>query len=117
MGNLNLTQTSLAIEFSEQDWLKLAESGQYPKPRWMLNDSIGDDEWHIARNGFDIPSTQPYKRESYRILSFHKEIALGELLTNTQNSELLHDLKISFLYLSFSDAVSRPQRFLGFLIQ
>lgn len=112
MGNLNLTQTSLAIELSEQDWLKLAESGQYPKPRWMLNDSIEDDEWHIARNGFDIPSSQPYKRESYRILSFHKEIALGELLTNAQNSELLHDLKISFLYLSFSDAVSRPQRFL-----
>lgn len=112
MGNLNLTQTSLAIELSEHDWLKLAKSGQYPKPRWMLNDSIEDDEWHIARNGFDIPSSQPFKRESYRILSFHKEIALGELLTNAQNSELLHDLKISFLYLSFSDAVSRPQRFL-----
>ncbi|MDD4852451.1 hypothetical protein XM61_18525 [Acinetobacter pittii] len=112
MGNLNLTQTSLAIELSEQDWLKLAESGQYPKPRWMLNSSIEDDEWHIARSGFDIPSTQPYKRESYQILSFHKEIALGELLTNAQNSELLHDLKISFLYLSFSDAVSRPHRFL-----
>lgn len=112
MGNLNLTQTSLAIELSEQDWLKLAESGEYPKPRWMLNDSIEDDEWYIARNGFDIPSSPPYKRESYRILSFHKEIALGELLTNEQNSELLHDLKISFLYLSFSDAVSRPQRFL-----
>lgn len=112
MGNLNLTQTSLAIELSEQDWLKLAESGQYPKPRWMLNSYIEDDEWHIARSGFDIPSTQPYKRESYQILSFHKEIALGELLTNAQNSELLHDLKISFLYLSFSDAVSRPHRFL-----
>lgn len=115
MGNLNLTQTSLAIELSEQDWLKLAESGQYPKPRWMLNDSIEDNEWHIARNGFDIPSSPPYKRESYRILSFHKEIALGELLTNAQNSELLHDLKISFLYLSFSGAVSRPQRFLEIL--
>ncbi|NNG83130.1 hypothetical protein [Acinetobacter sp. ANC 5378] len=111
MGNLNLTQTSLAIELSERDWLKLAKSGQYPKPRWMLNDSIEDDEWHIARSGFDIPSSPPYKRESYRILSFHKEIALSELLTNAQNSELLHDLKISFLYLSFSDAVSRPQRF------
>jgi len=112
MGNLNLTQTSLAIELSEQDWLKLAESGQYPKPRWMLNDSIEDDEWHIARSGFDIPSSPPYKRENYRILSFHKEIALGELLTNAKNSGLLYDLKISFLYLSFIDAVSRPQRFL-----
>ena len=112
MGNLNLTQTSLAIELSEHDWLKLAESGQYPKPRWMLNDSIEDNEWHIARNGFDIPSSQPFKRECYRILSFHKEIASGQLLTNAQNSELLHDLKISFLYLSFNDTVSRPQRFL-----
>ena len=112
MGNLNLTQIYLAIEISEQDWFKLAESGQFPKPRWMLNDSIEDDEWHIAKSGFDIPSSPPYKRESYRILSFHKEIALGELLTNAQNSELLYDLKVSFLYLSFSDSVSRPERFL-----
>ena len=44
MGNLNLASTSLAIEISEQEWLKLAKSGQYPKPRWMLNDSIGDNE-------------------------------------------------------------------------
>lgn len=112
MGNLNLASTSLAIEISEQEWLKLAKSGQYPKPRWMLNDSIGDNEWLIAKSGFDIPSAPPYNRECYRILSFHKEIAPEELLTNEQNSELLHDLKSSFLYLSFIDAVSRPQRFL-----
>lgn len=112
MESLNLNLSTSAIEISEQEWLKLAKSGTYPKPRWMLNDSIEEDEWRIARSGFDIPSSPPYKRESYRTLSFHKEIAPGELLTNEKNSELLCDIKSSFLYLSLTDSVSRPQSFL-----
>lgn len=66
----------------------------------MLNDSIGDNEWLIAKEVDLISSAPPYNRECYRILSFHKEIAPEELLTNEQNSELLHDLKSSFLYLT-----------------
>ncbi len=112
MKNLNFKPNSLDIELSDRELLRLAEAGQYTKPRWILNNVIDDNEWLIARNGLDIPSSPPYHRQSYMKLSFHKEIAAGELLTDPKNSELLSDIKNSFLYLNFSDSVSRPQRFL-----
>lgn len=85
---------------------------RYEKPRWMLNDSITDYKWFIARNGMDIPTSKPFPKESYRILSFNKEIAPDDLLTSKANRYLLTDIKNSLLYLSIIEKVSRPQRFI-----
>lgn len=100
---------------SEKDHLKnvkkkieiLNEKFTFQKPRWMLNESYNENEWLVAKNGFEIPLKPPYDTGIYFTLNFNKETCHHELLTDELNARLLTDIKNSLLYLSANDIITR----------
>ncbi|WP_219702210.1 hypothetical protein [Marinomonas lutimaris] len=79
----------------------------YPKPTWMINESVFDTTWELSKTGYDIEN---FKKNNSRKLSFSKETSSNELLTDKINRPLLDDLRNSLLYLNTKGKISRPER-------
>lgn len=100
---------------SPNDLIDLVDSSLYPKPRWMVNDSVYDKKWKMSKVGFDFPTN----KENTRIcsqLSFKRLIASGEYLTDKINQILLTDIQNSLLYLDVIGRITRPKRITEILI-
>ncbi|SDK26331.1 hypothetical protein SAMN04488540_12331 [Ferrimonas sediminum] len=97
-----------STQISENDLLDFLDSSIYPKPRWMMNDSIYDNEWMMAKSGFDSPTI--INSKTCNKLSFKKLISPGEYLTDKVNEPLLTDIRNSLLYLDITERITRPKR-------
>ncbi|EGR3467106.1 hypothetical protein DC913_25425, partial [Vibrio parahaemolyticus] len=77
------------------DLYKIVESFTYSKPNWMLNESIYDATWKVAKVGIEL-----YRYENTKIkplkISFRKKVASNEYLTDKINHSLLLDIQHSF---------------------
>ncbi len=87
----------------------IAEVDFYPKPTWMLNESVFDNTWVMARTGYEVEDGQNQNPKT-RQLSFAKEVSHNELLTDNINLPLLGDLRNSLLYLNTKGKISRAER-------
>ncbi len=92
------------------DLYKIVEGFTYSKPNWMLNESIYDATWKVAKVG-----TELYRYENTKIkplkISFRKKVASNEYLTDKINHSLLLDIQHSFIYLYTIGKITRPMRF------
>tara|TARA_R110001583_G_scaffold33071_1_gene112006 strand:- start:2900 stop:4900 length:2001 start_codon:yes stop_codon:yes gene_type:complete len=86
--------------------IPIDKDGIYPKPSWMLNESVLDTTWIVGKTGH--PSKATYKRTAK--ISFDQEISSNELLTDRSNLALLEDIRNSLLYLSAKGKMTRPRR-------
>tara|TARA_R110001583_G_C5668839_1_gene410510 strand:- start:6396 stop:8408 length:2013 start_codon:yes stop_codon:yes gene_type:complete len=92
----------------EKELIDFLDTSLYPKPRWMMNNSNYDNEWMMAKAGFDIPTIISTK--TCNKLSFKREISPGEYLTDKINEPLLTDIRNSLLYLDVNARITRPKR-------
>ncbi|WP_417310911.1 hypothetical protein [Devosia sp.] len=79
-------------------------------PRWMINHSLDDDVWIVAKTGFDKDHNKSVK------LYFKKLLSKNELLTQNENFEILNDIKLSLIYLIDHENINRPSRLNDILI-
>jgi len=111
-----MENTSLAAH-KEQDPEKLAtivETHCYPKPSWMLNESIFDTIWRVSITGFEVDYSKNLNHG--RDVSFAFQVSHNELLTDKTNQPLLEDLRNSLLYLNVKGKITRPERIADVLI-
>lgn len=87
----------------------IIDSSHYPKPRWMLNESIREHTWLLSKVGFDPSFHEKYKNKA-RKLCFDRTVARGESLTDQINLPLLTDIQNSLLYLDITGKITRPSR-------
>ncbi|MCW4629444.1 hypothetical protein [Marinomonas rhodophyticola] len=40
----------------------------YPKPTWMINESVFDNTWELSRTGYDIENFKKTTLENYHFL-------------------------------------------------
>jgi len=97
---------------TEED--KVIAQGDFPKPRWMINSSVKDDVWTLARTGFPF-SNEDSSGKTDR-LSFHRLIAPGVYLTDSRYTTLKNDIRNSILYLNLIGRITRPLRSRAILI-
>jgi hypothetical protein len=87
----------------------IVEHSAYPKPRWMLNESIRDLIWILARIG-----TKPTEREISENVTdempFKRLVSPSEYLTEQAWTPLLTDLQDSLLFLDNAGKITRPLR-------
>jgi len=95
-------------DVSGSEIIDCLKNAKYPKPRWMLNKSVNDHEWIIAKVGMDLSNVINSKNS--RKLSFKKEISPDEYLTDRENEPLLTDIRNSILYLNITGSISRSER-------
>ncbi len=81
----------------------------YPKPSWMLNESVLDNTWKMAKTGHEVENGQSLNSHSQQ-LSFARVISHNELLTDKINQPLLEDLRNSLLYLNTKGKITRAER-------
>lgn len=99
---------------SENELIDILDNSLYPTPRWMMNDSVYDDEWLMAKVGHDAPTLISTK--TCHKLSFKRLISSGEYLTDKINEPLLTDIRNSLLYLDVTGRITRPKRVADILI-
>ncbi len=80
--------------------------GNYPKPTWMLNESVSDTIWEVGKTGHVL---EAYKIEPNNIY-FSRQVSHCELLTDECNKHLLEDIRNSILYLNTKGKISRAER-------
>lgn len=114
MKNAIQPKNQVNQEVSGKQILDCIKKGKYPKPRWMLNNSVDDHEWIIAKVGFDL--SNKINSKTSRKLSFTKQISPDELLTDKANAPLLTDIMNSLLYLNLTGNISRSERISDILI-
>ena len=95
-------------DVSGSEIIDCLKNAKYPKPRWMLNKSVNDHEWIIAKVGMDLSNVINSKNS--RKLSFKKRISPNEYLTDRANEPLLTDIINSILYLNITGNISRSER-------
>lgn len=78
----------------------------YPKPTWMLNESILDTTWVMGKTGHALEDNQNLTQH----LSFAREVSHNELLTDKINQPLLEDVRNSLLYLNTKGKITRAGR-------
>ncbi|MBB1276920.1 MULTISPECIES: hypothetical protein [Pseudoalteromonas] len=78
----------------------------YPKPSWMMNESVFDTTWVIAKTGYALEDNQNLTRN----LTFAREVSHNELLTDKINKPLLEDVRNSLLYLNTKGKITRAER-------
>lgn len=100
------------LDYKEVD--KAITQGDFPKPRWIINNSIKDDIWTLARTGFPL-SSEDRSGKTDR-LSFHRLIAPGIYLTDSRYITLKKDIRNSLLYLNLIGRITRPLRSRAILI-
>lgn len=81
-------------------------NGIYPKPTWMLNESVLDTTWEIGKTGHVL---EAYKLEP-RHINFSRQVSHCERLTDKINKNLLEDIRNSILYLCAKGKVTRAER-------
>jgi len=100
------------LNHNEED--KAIAQEDFPKPRWMINNSVKDDVWTLARTGFPLSNEdRSGKTDS---LSFHRLIAPGVYLTDSRYITLNKDIRNSILYLNLIGRITRPLRSRAILI-
>ncbi|MEZ8804256.1 hypothetical protein AB6D78_24160 [Vibrio splendidus] len=87
----------------------IVNASVYPKPRWMLNDSVYDKTWLLSKLGMEISFFEKNKHKS-STCSFEKRTAPNEHLTDKINESLLTDIQNSLLYLDTIGKITRPIR-------
>ncbi|MFS2263313.1 hypothetical protein [Vibrio vulnificus] len=95
--------------------ISITESSKYPRPRWMLNSSVEDENWLVSKVGFDLPKNK-HQIHHYRNISFAKSVSKDECLTDEGNKALLNDIRNSLLYLDVTGRITRPGRISDILI-
>lgn len=105
MGNLESNFKEL---LNHEEEAKVVASRTYPKPRWMVNNSVDDDVWKLARTAF--PLSKENNLGKYDKMSFHRLIAPGTFLTDEKWKSLYNDIRNSLLYLNLIGRISRPLR-------
>ncbi|WP_216658163.1 hypothetical protein, partial [Halomonas hibernica] len=100
------------LDHKEED--NVIAQGDFPKPRWMINNSIKDDVWTLAKTGFPL-SNEDRSGKTDR-LSFHRLIAPGVYLTDSSYITLKKDIRNSILYLNLIGRITRPLRSRAILI-
>jgi hypothetical protein len=91
------------------DLLHITQTSSYPKPRWMLNDSVKDTVWLVPKVAIDIKFYEKNKGKASKII-FKKALSTTEHLTDTINHPLLIDIQNSLLYLDTTGQITRPKR-------
>ncbi len=113
MKNFNFSPKRELVDYIEA--VNIIEDKNYPKPRWMLNNSVDDEVWILAKTAFPatIPGEDP---QSVDKLEFKRSVSYGEYLTDPLWSPLLIDIRHSLLYLHLIGKISRPLRMRDILI-
>ncbi len=106
MRTAEMENTGLSPYREVDESTLIAGKVHYPKPSWMLNESVDDTIWEMWRTGHALGNNQHHTRR----LSFEREVSHNELLTNTNNQFLLEDLRNSLLYLNVKGHIRRPER-------
>ncbi|OBU24345.1 hypothetical protein [Photobacterium aquimaris] len=104
-----MEKTGLSPHKELNDPTKLAiinEEDCYPKPSWMLNESVFDTTWVIGKTGYALEDNQNLTRR----LSFAKNVSHNEKLTDKINQYLLEDIRNSLLYLNTKGKITRAER-------
>ncbi|MGF1862960.1 hypothetical protein [Photobacterium profundum] len=91
------------------DLLGIINNSSYPKPRWMLNESIYDKTWLLSKLGIEVSFFEQHKNKATKH-SFKKKVAPNEYLTDKKNEALLTDIQNSLLYLDTTGKITRPKR-------
>ncbi|MGK0271346.1 MAG: hypothetical protein ACI88H_002004 [Cocleimonas sp.] len=107
MAQNNITPFKELVE--PNDLPDIINSSSYPKPRWMLNESVYDTTWLLSKLGIEVSFFKKNKDKARR-LSFKKEVAPNEYLTDKINKILLIDIQNSLLYLDTTGKITRPKR-------
>ncbi|MBE4464862.1 hypothetical protein HJ014_09205 [Vibrio parahaemolyticus] len=102
-----LNPTKEKIPLSELQGI--VKTSSYPKPRWMLNESVYDTTWITSKVGVDRDYflENPKKASKH---SFKRAIAPGIFLTDPLSIDLLKDIQNSLLFLSMMGKINRPKR-------
>jgi len=79
MKNFNFSPKRELVDYIEA--VNIIEDKNYPKPRWMLNNSVDDEVWILAKTAFPatIPGEDP---QSVDKLEFKRSVSYGEYLTD-----------------------------------
>lgn len=93
----------------------IVATSNYPKPRWMLNESIYDTTWIMSKVGIDRNFFIENPKKASRH-SFSRTVAPGVLLTDTSSMYLLKDMQNSLLFLDTIGKVTRPKRIVDITI-
>lgn len=93
----------------------IVATSTYPKPRWMLNESVYDTTWIISKVGIDRNFFLKNPKKASRH-SFSRTIAPGVLLTDTTSIYLLKDVQNSLLFLDTIGKITRPKRIVDITI-
>lgn len=72
----------------------IVKNSSYPKPRWMINESVKDIEWLVSKVGIDIVYYKKNKHKAAKV-SFKRLVSPNEHLTDNINSQLLIDIQNS----------------------
>jgi len=104
MENTGLTPHKELHDFNKS--ATIDGEGFYPKPSWMLNESVFDTTWVIARTGHALAGNQNLSGN----LTFARKVSHSELLTDKINQPLLKDVRNSLLYLNTKGKITRSER-------
>ena len=74
------------------DLLETIVNSSYPKPRWMLNESINDKTWYLSKVGINLTFYKGNINKAQKF-EFKQKIADNEYLTDKINEALLIDAK------------------------
>lgn len=91
------------------DLLETIVNSSYPKPRWMLNESINDKTWYLSKVGINLTFYKGNINKAQKF-EFKQKIADNEYLTDKINEALLIDIRNSLLYLDTTGKITRPAR-------
>lgn len=90
------------------DIIEKTANSLYSKPSWLMNDSVFENVWMLAKVGFDAPVI--INSKTCTKLRFKRLISSSEYLTDKINEPLLTDIRNSLLYLYSIEKLTRPQR-------
>ncbi|RLU01651.1 hypothetical protein [Ketobacter sp.] len=113
MSHISLNPAKELVSPSELE--KIIQKALYPKPIWMLNNSVSDEIWLLSKVGFN-PTYNKENNCGYEKMSFKRLVSPGEYLTDKNWKPLLEDIRSSLLYLNVTGKISRPARIRSILV-
>ncbi|MGE6210282.1 hypothetical protein, partial [Aeromonas media] len=87
----------------------MAYESAYPRPRWMLNNSVNDKVWRLASNGI---ARKFYEKNNVKSHTLNFDMMMtspNESLTDKVNLSLLTDIRHSILYLDINGKIKSPR--------
>lgn len=87
----------------------MADESAYPRPRWMLNNSVTDKVWRLASNGIARKFYEKNNVKSHNLNFDMMMTSPNESLTDKVNLSLLTDIRHSILYLDINGKIKSPR--------